>query len=207
MRNMTKFLMFFFIVISAMGFSQEKYFVINNRVIKGLNVPAIEYIKGDKIELKFKGKTKKQLMALMKKYCGDAKFKIKKETQDLIVYRDFSTICTKEKCFSELISKAFITVAVFDGKVELYLNYTIYTSLFGAKLLINENDDVASENDVPFSEYSFTNKWTDASGLDAVYPESIYDAKGVVKNPIVKAKIEEYYDFYGSDLNQYISKR
>jgi hypothetical protein len=200
MKKTTKILVLFFIIYGAMVFSQEKYFT---KTAYG----GISYLKGDRIVLNFKGKNKKQLLSLVKKYCDEAKFKIRKETSDFVVYRDFSTICTKDKCFSDLISKSIITAAVFDGKVELYLNYTIYTSLFDAKLLINDNDDVASENDVPFSEYSFENKWTDATGLDAVYPECVFDAKGVLKNPIVKAKIEEYYDFYGNDLSQYILKR
>ena len=70
------------------------------------------------------------------------------------------------------------------------------STLFGAKLMINGNDDVASENDAPFSNLQITIP----ASVRKAFPEAPGDDKGRVLNPIVLEKIGQFHDGYLQEL-------
>jgi hypothetical protein len=72
-----------------------------------------------------------------------------------IVFRDFS-VCAKRKCKADIVAKNFFYLDYGDGFVKISFENEIYSTIVGAKLFINNNDDVASENNVPFGIYEFS---------------------------------------------------
>jgi hypothetical protein len=62
--------------------------------------------------------------------------------------------------------------------------------------MINANDDVASENDVPF-HYLVVTPPADAP---KAYPEAISDLKGNLANPVVAQRVKEHLAFYPDEI-------
>ena len=124
--------------------------------------------------------------------------------ESLVSFRDFARICDKSKCGSDMIAKTIFHLACNAGFVKITLDYEIYSSFYGAELLINDNDDVASKNDVPFAPYEFQiwDKYADE------YPESIYvfnkKGKTKVKNGEVQKTILNFFNRYITDIKSYL---
>lgn len=126
--------------------------------------------------------------------------------ESLISFRDFATICKKSKCGSDLIAKTLFHLAYDSGVVQITLDNEIYSSFYGGELIINDNDDVASKNDVPFGAYEFqiSEKYGDE------YPESIYifnkKGKTRIKNPEVQKILLAFFNDYISDIISFLKK-
>ena len=142
--------------------------------------------------------------------------KIDSENSTYLYYRDFATICTMEKCMANLVALTYINIAPENGNVKVNLGITskIYSTIFGAKLNINPDDIVVSENDVPFNEYVFSQGanqkkspiFQTVKELKLAYPESIFDSQGKIVNPANKATIENFYNGYVEDLKKFLNK-
>lgn len=125
---------------------------------------------------------------------------------NLISFRDFAMICNVSKCASDLIAKTLFHLAYDSGVVKITLDIEIYSSFYGGELIVNDNDDVASKNDVPFGTYEFqiSEKYSDE------YPESIYvfnkTGKISVKNPEVQRIILTFFNEYITDIISFLKK-
>ena len=123
-----------------------------------------------------------------------------------IVFRDFSFVCKKEKCKADIVAKNFFYLDYGDGFVKISFENEIYSTISGAKLFINNNDDVVSENNVPFGIYEFSAPYK----YDKVYPESIFTynkvSKATLRNPETLKIFLDYYNQYITDLNLFLKK-
>jgi hypothetical protein len=207
-----------FLLISVSAYSQEKYFeIVLAHDSYGLMVKPIDNKK--EIILSYNGKTQKQLMVAVQKYIKERpRLKIDSENSNYVYYRDFATICTMEKCMADLVALTYINIAPENNgtlKVSLGLTSKIFSSIFGAKLNLNPDDIVVSDNDVPFNEYVFVQPADQKKSpifkiikeAKLAYPESIFDSKGKIINPINKTLIEKFYDGYVADLKNYLDKK
>lgn len=114
----------------------------------------------------------------------------------VIAFRDFAFIGKKDVCGADIIAKNIFFLSYDSGIVNVSVEPEIFSSIHGAELIINKNDDVASKNDVPFGHYEFqvAKQYVD------VYPEAIYsfDKRGNSKleRPQVRAMILDFYSRY-----------
>ena len=123
-----------------------------------------------------------------------------------VVFRDFSFICNKDKCKADIVAKNFFYLDYGDGFVKLSFENEIYSSIVGAKLSINNNDDVASENNLPFGYYEFSAPYK----YEEVYPESIFtynkSGKATLRNQDTLKIFSDFYSQYIIDLNLFLKK-
>lgn len=205
-----------FLLISALAHSQEKYFeIVLAKDSYGLMIKPLDNKK--EIILSYSGKTQKQLMVAIHQYLKERpQLKIDSENSTYLYYKDFATICTIEKCMADLVALTYINIAPENGNIKVNLGVAskIYSTVFGAKLNINPDDIVVSENDVPFNEYVFIQTenqkksaiYQTVKELKLAYPESIFDAQGKIVNPTNKATIENFYNGYVADLKKFLDK-
>ena len=111
-----------------------------------------------------------------------------------------------------VIATAYVFIICFGcdhgvGFVKISFENEIYSTIVGAKLFINNNDDVASENNVPFGIYEFSAPYK----YDEVYPESIFTynkaSKPTLRNPDTLKTFLEYYNQYIIDLNLFLKDK
>lgn len=126
--------------------------------------------------------------------------------ENVISFRDFTTICETKTCGSNLIAKNIFNVHYEKGLANVSADCQIYSSFFGGELVINNNDDVVSKNDVPFGLYEFSIPEQYAKE----YPESIYTfnkkGKTKIKNPEIQKIILDFYNQYIIDMKSYLEK-
>ncbi|PUZ30002.1 hypothetical protein GA0116948_11515 [Chitinophaga costaii] len=178
------------------------------------------------VVLNFPGKSKQELTRNIFAYLQQRPqliLKPKYSNEDLITYRDFSIVCDSSKCMAYLAALTYVYAMPEDGKIQLRFGKgsTLFSSLYKVDLRITRQDDVASIGNAPFNEYKFvqpedggelrSNKilsgyHTAVIHYGIAYPESIYDPKGKLINPGVKQIIEQYYDTYITDLNDFLGK-
>lgn len=124
--------------------------------------------------------------------------------ESLISFRDFATICNKNKCGSDLIAKTVFHLAYDSGFVKISFDNEIYSSFYEGELVINDNDDVASKKDIPFAPYEIQVP----EEYSKEYPESIYTfnkkGKNKLKNPEVQKNILAFFDKYIADIKSYL---
>jgi len=205
-----------FVIIATAAQSQEKYFeIVLAKDAYGLMIKPLNNKK--EVVLPYTGKSQKQLILAIHQYMKERpRLKIDSENSDYLYYRDFATICTMEKCMADLVALTYVNIVPQNGKVKVNLGITskIYSSIFNAKLNINPDDIVVSENDVPFNEYVFVQAsnqkkssiYQTVRELKLAYPESIFDAQGKIVNPMNKETIENFYSGYVIDLKNYLDK-
>lgn len=167
--------------------AQESYFKVEHFGV---------YIPNKSVILYFPDLKKEQLEAKIFKFINKKKYVYKPflSGDGRIVFRDFSVICQKEKCGADIVAKNFFSLDFGDGFIKISSENEIYSTVVGAKLFINNNDDVASENNVPFGIYEFSSPYK----YDKIYPESIftYDkaSKPILKNPEILKIFLSYYN-------------
>ena len=126
-------------------------------------------------------------------------------TENVISFRHFAKLCDKSICGSDLIAKTIFHLSFDSGFIKVSIDTEIYSSFYGGNLMINDNDDVASEKDVPFAPYEFQVP----EGYANEYPESIFvfnkKGKTKVKNPEVQTVILKFYNQYLNDLKFYFN--
>ena len=159
--------------------------------------------------LSFPNLKKEQIEAKIFKFIDEKKYVYRPflSGDGRIVFRDFSVVCQKEKCKADIVAKNFFYLDYGDGFVKISFENEIYSTIFGAKLFINNNDDVASENNVPFGIYEFSAPYK----YDEVYPESIFTynkaSKPTLRNPDTLKTFLEYYNQYIIDLNLFLKDK
>lgn len=184
------------------------------------------------VRLNTPGKNKQQLLEIVLKYLKERPA-LKIDTVirgegPVVVYRDFATIGTKEKCFADLVALTYIFVVPEEGYVSVSLGTVskIFASIFDAKLQISPDGVVVSDNDAPFNEYKFIqpadgrtqSKVSPNGGLVGLatsrkvpyklaYPDSIFDPGGKIVNANNKKLIETFFDGYVSDLQAFLQKK
>lgn len=123
-----------------------------------------------------------------------------------ISFRDFTLVCDKKTCGSDIYAKIIFQLDYSDGWVNVSSSQEIYSSFHGGKLIINGNDDVASVNDIPFGNYEFeiAEKYADE------FPEAIYtyDKRNRIRiqNLTTKNKLQQTFDNYIRDLRTFLEK-
>ncbi|VXB67184.1 conserved exported hypothetical protein [Flavobacterium sp. 9AF] len=190
-------LFFCFILFSL--FSQESYFECNEIDI---------YIPNKTIVLHFDNLSKQDIETKIHAFIKEKNYTFKPfySNDNRIAFRDFRFICTKEKCTSDVIAKNIFFIDYDSQWIKITLEKEIYSSYFSAKLYINENDDVASENNIPFGIYNFQISEKYAKEFpEAMY---IYTKKGktVIQRPEIKELFLAFYNQYIIDLKNYIEK-
>ncbi len=124
---------------------------------------------------------------------------------NLISFRDFVKCCEKSNCGSDLFAKNIFYLNYDSGVIKIKAEIEIYSSFYGAELIINGNDDVASKGDVPFALYEFQVP----EQYSAEYPEAIYtfSKKGKIKmkNPYVQQTLLGFYNRYITDMETYFA--
>ena len=180
--------------------SQESYFKVEHFGI---------YSPNKTVTLSFPNLKKEQIEAKNIGFIKEKKYVYKPflSSNNRIVFRDFSLVCKKEKCKADIVAKNIFYLDFDDDFVKISLQSEIYSSIVGAKLFINNNDDVASENNVPFGIYEFSAPYK----YDEVYPESIFTynkaSKPTLRNPDTLKTFLEYYNQYIIDLNLFLKDK
>lgn len=164
------------------------------------------YIPNKNITLSFPNLKKKDIEDKILKFIKEKKFVYKPflSSDSRIAFRDFSFVCRKEKCKADIIAKNFFFIDYADGFAKISFENEIYSTISDAKLLINNNDDVASENDVPFGVYEFSAPYK----YEEIYQESVFAynkaGKPTLQNPENLKTILEFYKRYVLDLKTYL---
>ena len=194
MRRLLLIPVFFLSLVSVMG--QESYFDCDalgvRPVFGGIHI---------RIPVMSKEAIGQRLMSFIRE--NHFEYKPFYSTDRVIVFRDFSFIGKKDVCGADIIAKNIFFLSYDSGIVNVRVDPEIFSSIHGAELVINKNDDVASKNDVPFGHYEFqvAKQYVD------VYPEAIYsfDKRGNLKleRPEVRAMILDYYNRYIIYLKSY----
>ncbi len=229
LKILRKIVAFIFILTAFPAFSQGKYFevVAEKSTYGGGLMGKVQPLNSQYyVTLSYKGKTQSQLLKAVQQYLKNRpalKLDHIDTTSDgkFLVYRDFATIGSKEKCFADLAGLTYIyVIPEKDGTIKLNLGLTskIFASIFDAKLRISPGDDVMSDNDEPFNVYEIvqpadegvltSNVWlgtrTRKRELKSAYPDSVFDPGGKVVNPVNKKLIEEFYDGYITDIKTFL---
>ncbi len=177
--------------------SQESYFKIEHFGV---------YIPNKSIMLNFPNLNKEQIKNKIFRFIKEKNFVYKPflSGESRIVFRDFSFICKKDKCKADIVAKNFLYLDYGDGFMKISFENEIYSSIVGAKLLINNNDDVASENNLPFGYYEFSAPYK----YEEVYPESIFtynkSSKATLRNQEILKIFYDFYNRYILDLNLFL---
>ena len=180
--------------------SQESYFKIEHFGV---------YIPNKSIMLNFPNLNKEQIKNKIFRFIKEKNFVYKPflSGESRIVFRDFSFICKKDKCKADIVAKNFFYLDYGEGFVKLSFENEIYSSIVGAKLSINNNEDVASENNLPFGIYEFSAPYK----YDEVYPESIFTynkaSKPTLRNPEILEIFLKYYNQLITDFNLFLKDK
>ena len=156
-------------------------------------------------DLKFAGKTKEALSAKVlalikhKNYNLRSK-KIYSKKPNEIIYRNFERMCTAQECGSELYAITYVILEIDAAIIKVRVDQAMYSSLIGAKIIMNDMGQVVTENDEPFSPYSAVS----VKGYEKVHPERIYDHKGNIVNRFIHDKINGYFNGYINEIEDVI---
>lgn len=191
-----KHIAFIFLFVLSFGskiIAQESYFICDQASVR---------LAGGSVILNLPKLTKNEIEKKIMNFIEKRKYVYKAfySDQNKISFRDFALICNKSQCGSDLIAKNIFHLGYDNGFVKITLTNEIYTSYFGGELVINNNDDVASKQNIPFALYDFEIPEQYANE----YPECIYTfnkkGKSKLKNPEVQKIILDFYNRYITDL-------
>ncbi len=216
------------ICLSATCFGQEKFFELKfhgeDRSFIYAQMESVVRPGKQYINIKFKGKTRQQLVAAVLKYIRDRPAYVLHDADSTgasafagiphISYRDFRLVCPEKTCKADIVALAYIHI-YFAGdtvNVNLQMDTEIYATIFKAKLRITPEGKVASDDDLPFNVLMLVRpeskvkvgKFKNSSDGDA-YPDSIFDSKGNILNQPAKEALELYYNDLMNDLKSYIT--
>lgn len=194
MKRTFLFIFFFVQVVSVVA--QRSYFACNET---GL------YLNPSVFRLSLPGQSKESIKQKIMSFIRERKYAYKPfySGENQVCFRDFVKCGDKSRCGSDLIAKNMFRLIVDSGSLQIKLSPEIYSSYYGAALIINENDDVASTGDVPFAPYEFQVP----EQYSSVYPEAMYtfNKKGKVtlKNPVVQEVLLNFYNNYIADMKAF----
>lgn len=113
--------------------------------------------------------------------------------------------CDKSRCGSGLIAKNIFRLIYDSGYIKIKHELELYSSYYGAALMINENDDVASKKDIPFAPYEFQVR----EQYSSVYPEAMYSfskkGKITLKNPNLQQELLNFFNNYITGMKAYFT--
>ncbi len=189
---------------SVYALFEDLYVDANRRVIKyhngtrglGGNLQREKMVQMKTEPIPFPGKNAAEIAALLRAHVAARGYMLQYSPADQVVYRDFKQFGTMQECGADLYGKVRVTATPRDGSLEYELHVENFSTLFGAKLLINDNDDVASEGDVPFNHFYLVAP----ENARFAYPEAIYDHKKKLLNPIVNDRFVAQADSYRNEL-------
>jgi hypothetical protein len=153
-------------------------------------------------KIAFPGRDREAIVKLVREHIKARGYALKNDFNGRIVYRDFQHFATPAECGADAYGKNRITLTIRDGEVDFLLESQLFASVFGAKLVINGNDDVASENDVPFGPYNAIAPAKYRLG----FPEALYDEKGKVLNAPALEKIARFHGAYRDEIRALAAK-
>ena len=181
------------LIIIICGYAQGSYFTCNET---GL------YLSPSMVTISLPGQSKEDVKQKIMSFILERKYVYKPfySGDNQIAFRDFVKCGDKQNCGADLIARNIFRLTYDSGYIKIRLENEIYSTFYGAELLINENDDVASKKDVPFAPYEFQVPEQYA----AEYPEAMYtfSKKGKIKlhNPIVQETLLAFYNRYITDM-------
>lgn len=187
----------FLLTLIKSGFAQGSYFTCNET---GL------YLSPSMVTISLPGQSKEAIKQKIMSYIRERKYLYKPfySGDNQIAFRDFVKCGDKSDCGADLIAKNIFRLTYDSGFIKIRLENEIYSTFYGAELLINENDDVASRKDVPFAPYEFQVPEQYA----AEYPEAMYtfNKKGKItlKSPVVQETLLIFYNQYITDMKTYL---
>lgn len=187
----------FLLTLIKSGFAQGSYFTCNET---GL------YLSPSMVTISLHGQSKEAIKQKVMSYIRERKYLYKPfySGDNQIAFRDFVKCGDKSDCGADLIAKNIFRLTYDSGFIKIRLENEIYSTFYGAELLINENDDVASRKDVPFAPYEFQVPEQYA----AEYPEAMYtfNKKGKItlKSPVVRETLLIFYSQYITDMKTYL---
>lgn len=186
----------FFIFYMQYGFTQVSYFTCD---------PNGLYLSHGSVSILLPGQAKTVVKQKIMSFIQERNYVYKPfySTESLVAFRDFVKCVDKSECGADLIAKNIFRLTYDSGYVKIQLQYELYSSFYGAELLINENDDVASKRDIPFAPYEFQVP----EQYSAEYPEAMYTfskkGKIKIKNPGVRQTILSFYNRYITDMESW----
>ncbi|MBN8688136.1 MAG: hypothetical protein J0M10_14010 [Chitinophagales bacterium] len=187
----------FLLTLIKSGFAQGSYFTCNET---GL------YLSPSMVTISLPGQSKEAIKQKIMSFIRERKYLYKPfySGDNQIAFRDFVKCGDKSDCGADLIAKNIFRLTYDSGFIKIRLENEIYSTFYGAELLINENDDVASRKDVPFAPYEFQVPEQYA----AEYPEAMYtfNKKGKItlKSPVVQETLLIFYNRYITDMKTYL---
>lgn len=187
----------FLLTLIKSGFAQGSYFTCNET---GL------YLSPSMVTISLPGQSKEAIKQKIMSFIRERKYLYKPfySGDNQIAFRDFVKCGDKSDCGADLIAKNIFRLTYDSGFIKIRLENEIYSTFYGAELLINENDDVASRKDVPFAPYEFQVPEQYA----AEYPEAMYtfNKKGKItlKSPVVQETLLIFYNQYITDMKTYL---
>lgn len=187
----------FLLTLIKSGFAQGSYFTCNET---GL------YLSPSMVTISLPGQSKEAIKQKIMSFIRERKYLYKPfySGDNQIAFRDFVKCGDKSDCGADLIAKNIFRLTYDSGFIKIRLENEIYSTFYGAELLINENDDVASRKDVPFAPYEFQVPEQYA----AEYPEAIYTfskkGKITLKSPVVQETLLIFYNQYITDMKTYL---
>jgi hypothetical protein len=147
-------------------------------------------------KIKFPGKTRADLAATIRDHVKTRGYVLRADSDDHIVYRHFTQFGTAQECGADLYGNVRVTVKLLDGELDAQVDVEKFSSVFGAKMIMNANGDIASENDVPFNHL----RLIAPPKARKAFPEAMYDHKMKVLNPVVIRKIDLFQEGYSKEL-------
>jgi hypothetical protein len=147
-------------------------------------------------KITFPGKTRAEIAALIHAHIKSRGYVLKQDSGDSISYRHFTQFGTAQECGADLYGKVRVIVNLHDGEIDAEVYVANFSTIFGAKIIINANDDVASENSVPFNILS----WIAPKEARQAFPEAMFDTKKKPLNPIVISKVYLFHEGYSKEL-------
>ncbi|ATC63883.1 hypothetical protein CMV30_07935 [Nibricoccus aquaticus] len=147
-------------------------------------------------KISFPGKSRAEIAALIHTHIKTRGYVLKHDSGDSISYRHFTQFGTAQECGADLYGKVRVIVNLHNGELDADVYVANFSTIFGAKIIINANDDVASENNVPFNILS----WIAPKEARQAFPEAMFDTKKKPLNPIVISTVYRFHEGYSKEL-------
>lgn len=144
----------------------------------------------------FTGKSRETMAERIRAHIRDSGYVLRSDTGDRIVYREFTQFGRASECGADLYGLIRVTVDIREAQLDVLVDADLYSTIFGARLVINANDDIAAENHEAFGTYVAKVP----KEVRAAYPEAIYDENDVVVNPFVGRRMLEFFVGYVDEL-------
>jgi hypothetical protein len=166
------------------------------RGTRGLGTIDPKFVPVRTASIAFTGKSRETMAGRLRAHIRDSGYVLRQDSDDRIVFREFTQFGRASECGADLYSLVRVTVELREAQLDVTVDTELYSTIFGARLVINDNDDIAAENHEGFNYY--TSKVP--KDVRSAYPEAIYDDNDTVVNAFVGLRITEFYDGYVEEL-------